>query len=164
MSNPAQSCCSGKSSVFSTSLGILLIRLVLGAVFIYYGGQHLFGSQHLFGIFGGRGLHQFAIQIKSDGFPVLPPMVWAVLSSGTEFFGGILLLIGLFSRAAAVPVIFDMLAAMWVSRAAGFGTIDFNLSLIAMLAMVLLAGAGMMSLDAMMFRQGARGPQPLAAA
>lgn len=158
MSNSAQSCCSGKSSLFSTSLGILLIRLVLGAVFIYYGGQHLFG------LFGGRGLHQFALQIKTDGFPILPPTVWAAISGGTEFFGGILLVAGLFSRVVAIPIIIDQIFALWVMRREGFGGVDFNLALIAMLALVMLAGAGMMSLDAMMFRQGARGPGPLAAA
>lgn len=158
MSNPAQSCCSGNSSLFSTSLGILLIRLVLGAVFIYYGGQHLFG------FFGGRGLHQFAVQIKTDGFPILPPAVWGAISGGTEFFGGILLLAGLFSRLVAVLLIIDQIAALWVMRHEGFGGVDFNLALIAMLALVLLAGAGMIALDAMMFRGAARGPQPLAAA
>ncbi len=158
MSNSAQSCCSGQSSLFSISLGILLIRLVLGAVFIYYGGQHLFG------FFDGRGLHQFTVQIKTDGFPILPPAVWAAISGGTEFFGGILLLAGLFSRIVTVPIIIDQIVALWVMHREGFGGVDFNLALIAMLAMVLLAGSGMMSLDALIFRSAAPGPRPLATA
>jgi putative oxidoreductase len=156
MSTTSKSCCSAQSAAFSASLGIFLIRLALAAVFIYYGGQHLFGFFH------GRGLHQFTEQIKTDGFPILPPVLWAGLSGIAEFFGGILLLIGLASRLAAIPIIIDMLAAMWVYRNGGFGSIDFNMALIAMAALVLLAGPGMISLDAVLFRGGARGPQPIA--
>ncbi len=158
MSNSAQSSCCVQSSTFSTSLGILLVRLALGAVFIYYGGQHLFG------LFGGHGLHQFSTQIKTDGFPILPPTLWAVISGGSEFFGGILLLVGLISRPVALIIIIDQICALWVMRRMGFGGVDFNITLIAMLALVLLAGAGSLSVDSCMFRAGADGAQPLTAA
>ena len=38
-----------------------------------------------------------------------PPIVWSFLVAGTEFFGAILLAIGLFTRAAAVAVTTEML-------------------------------------------------------
>ena len=159
---------------FATSLGLLLVRLALGAIFIYYGGQHLFG------LFGGRGLHAFAksmftvppllpttpaaAPIASGAHTVLfSPLVWAALSACTEFFGGILLLVGLLARVISIPIIVDMIVALWIYRAEGFGGYDFNVALIAMAALVLLAGPGMISLDRLVFRRGlwSYGPQPV---
>ena len=174
-------CCStvGKDQgncMFASSLGMWLIRLALGVIFIYYGGQHLFG------FFGGRGIHAFADSMftipplvpttpppahmpPASHMFLFPPLVWALLSACTEFFGGILLIVGLLSRLVSIPILIDMIVALWIYRAEGFGGYDFNLALIAMAAMVLLSGPGRISIDALLFRRGlwSHGPQPLAA-
>ncbi len=139
------------------SLGVLLVRLVLGCIFIYYGGQHGFG------LFGGHGIHLFADTYKFNHFPVLPALVWAWMSAGVEFFGGMLLIIGALSRLICIPLLIDMFVALWLQRAGGFGSYDFNLALLAMLSLVLLAGPGMIAVDALLFRRclWSCGPQPI---
>ena len=132
------------NSSLTTGLGTLLVRLVMAVIFIYYGGQHLFG------LFGGRGIHSFAQMLASDHFPILPAIVWAYISGITEFFGGILILVGLFSRIVSVFLILDLIGIIWASYAGGFGSIDFQLSLIAIAGLILISGAGVLSFDAIL--------------
>jgi putative oxidoreductase len=116
--------------------GLLMIRLILAAVFIYHGGQKLFGW------FGGHGLQGFAGNL--EGLHIPYPMVAAVLSGGTEFLGGVILLLGTGTRLAAVPMAFNMaVACATVHLAKGFaaqnGGMEYPLTLgVVLLALVLL--------------------------
>ena len=73
----------------------------------------------------------------------------------TEFFGGIAVGVGLVSRLAAVGLFFDMVIAMVtvtfgngiVSSASGSGY-ELNLALAALAAVIVIQGAGRLSLDA----------------
>jgi putative oxidoreductase len=146
---------------FATSVALLLLRLVLGWIFIYA------GSGKAFGAFGGIGIENTAKFIGSTMPSFLPPMAWAVLLAYTEFLGGMLILIGLVTRVASIPIIITMIVAIAKSTGKlGFmaqGGYAFNLALIAMAAALLLTGPGLISLDALFFRRSflARGPQPL---
>ncbi len=133
------------SSLLATGLGTLLVRVALAVIFIYYGGQHLFG------LFGGRGIHSFARMLASDHFSVLPAITWAYISGITEFFGGILILLGLFSRIVSIFLILDLIGIIWASYAGGFGSIDFQIALIAIAGLILISGPGMLSADAAIF-------------
>src|ERR1700704_1995931 len=85
-------------------LGILALRLVLGAVFLGHGAQKAFGS------FGGPGFEGASGFIGSLGFR--PARMWAALAVGGELLAGLLLVLGLFTPLAGVLVLATMAVAI----------------------------------------------------
>jgi putative oxidoreductase len=122
----------------ATDLGLFLIRSVLAAVFIFRGGQKLFG------LFGGYGIIGTAGWMASIGIPF--PTVSTVLVGATEFFGGTVLLLGTGTRLAAIPMTFAMLVAILTVHGGAFdaqkGGIEFPLTLAVTLAALALTGPG----------------------
>ncbi len=123
----------------SASLGLLLLRVMVGIVFVIHGGQKLFAV----------GLPRFAESLTHMGVPA--PSVAAVVVTLVEFVGGALLIVGLFARVAAVLIVVDMLVAvLLVHLPRGFfnpGGFEYPLTLlVANLALALL-GAGAWSID-----------------
>ena len=79
-------------------LALLVIRLVLGAIMIAHGYHKVFG-----------GFHHHMETVGSLGLPR-----WlAYLSAGTEFFGGIGILLGLFTRFFSLAIVIEMGVAIW---------------------------------------------------
>jgi putative oxidoreductase len=148
------------NTAFATSVALLLLRLALGWCFIYH------GSGKLFGAFGGPGLEGFSKFLHMPSF--MPPIAWAGLAAGSEFVGGLLVFIGFLTRLATLPLIGVMLVAIaTVHGKVGYGVqggYEYNVALITMAAALLIAGPGIVSLDALLFRRGlwAKGAQPLA--
>lgn len=68
---------------------IVPLSLVMGIIFIAH------GSQKLFGWFGGHGLSGTAMFFQ-DKLGFAPGILWATLAGGSEFFGGLFLIIGIF--------------------------------------------------------------------
>ena len=132
------------------SVSMLLVRLGAGIVFFAHGAQKVFGW------FGGPGL-KATIQIFQQYMKIPPPAT--VLAAFIECFGGLALIVGLLVRPAAVGLVAVMLVAVVkVHGRNGFfinfsGTpgkghgFEFNFVLIMMLLAVLLAGAGVLSID-----------------
>ena len=78
-------------------LALLVMRLALGAVMVGHGYHKVFG-----------GLQHHVQFVTSLGLPA-----WsAYLSAFAEFFGGILVIIGLFTRAAAFAICIDLSVAI----------------------------------------------------
>jgi putative oxidoreductase len=76
----------------------LAMRIALGAIMIAHGYHKVFG-----------GFHKHMEMVDSLGIPS-----WlAYLSAGTEFFGGIAILLGLFTRFFALAVMVEMVVAIW---------------------------------------------------
>jgi putative oxidoreductase len=121
----------------------LPLRLALAAVFIAHGGQKLFG------LFGGQGLHTTAENFEKMGFH--PGLLWAVLASGAEFFGGACLLLGFLTRYAALAIAVTMtVAVVKVHWAGGFFLprgFEYPLTLGCAALAVVLLGPGQLSLD-----------------
>jgi putative oxidoreductase len=73
--------------------GLLIIRAALGLFFLFH------GAQKLFGVFDGMGLGAYAGLINQLQLPL--PQYTAVAIASIEFFGGLALILGLWSRCAA---------------------------------------------------------------
>src|SRR2546430_6126695 len=120
-------------------LGVLALRLVLGAVFLGHGAQKAFGA------FGGPGFEGATGFVGSLGFR--PARVWATLAVGGELAAGLLFLLGLLTPLAGVLVLATMAVAIAkVHGPKGFfvqnGGYEYNLVLIITALAVAAVGAG----------------------
>ncbi|MAT52071.1 MAG: hypothetical protein CMK32_12905 [Porticoccaceae bacterium] len=125
----------------------LALRLPASIIFIAHGGQKLFGW------FGGYGLEGTAQWMASIGLE--PGLLMATLAGSAEFFGGLLLLVGLLTRPAAMVLAVTMAVAIATVHLSnglfmsnnGF---EFGLALLGISAALALLGAGTLSLDRLM--------------
>ncbi len=77
----------------------LMLRLAIGAIFFAHGKQKLFG-----------GLSGTEAMLRHIGIPI--PEIMAVVLASVEFFGGICLILGLFTRPASLLLAADMIVAI----------------------------------------------------
>ena len=125
-------------------LGLFLFRAALGLIFFSHGYPKL---TH------GGGMQNFFIQ---HGLPGSFVYVAAVL----EVFGGILLVLGLFTRGVALLLAIEMAVAIWkVHSAGGYLAVhnyEFPLALCTGCFALATVGAGMFSLDYPLFERGGK--------
>ncbi|MEO2075991.1 MAG: DoxX family protein [Bacillus sp. (in: firmicutes)] len=130
------------------NIGLLLIRLVIGVLFIGHGAQKLFGW------FGGYGLKGTGGWFESIGMK--PGVTMALFAGLAELVGGLLFALGLLTPLAGIMIAATMLMAivkvhapngLW-STANGY---EYNLTLIAVAIGVALIGPGTYALDAFLF-------------
>lgn len=124
------------------SIAILLIRCWMGvALFVA-------GAGKLYGWFGGFGMETTIKYFSEAGIN----RFFSYVSCYTEFIGGFLLVLGLFTRPAAFAVMINMLVATWVTAPGGFFTMSgYPFTLMINAIAVLLTGAMAYSLDALIF-------------
>ncbi|AZD17150.1 DoxX family protein [Pseudomonas chlororaphis] len=125
--------------------GLTVLRVFVGIIFAAH------GAQKLFGLFGGYGLAGTAQWMESIG--LAPGHLMAPLAGGTEFFGGLALIIGLLARPAALGLSFTLLVAIFsvhISNGLFMANngYEFALALLGGTIAVLIEGAGKLSLDA----------------
>jgi putative oxidoreductase len=129
----------------SASTAILFLRLILGVIFLAH------GSQKLLGWFGGYGVAGTLGFFAKMGIPT--PLGYAAIFA--EFFGGLMLLLGLFSRLGAFAIGVNMaVAILKVHLAKGFFNptgFEFPLMLLVSAVTVFLYGPGLYSVDASLF-------------
>ena len=126
-------------------MGLAVLRIVAGLVFIAHGGQKLF----VFGLDGvTAGFTEMGVPLAA----VTAPLVALV-----EFLGGIALVLGLLTRLAATGLAIIMLGAIvMVHLPAGFflpNGSEFALILLAAAVALALTGAGHFSLDGLRARR-----------
>jgi len=122
---------------------LLMLRIILGIIFMAH------GAQKLFGIFGGKGIAGTISMVESLGF--ILPVFFAWLLALSEFFGGLGLVLGVFPRISSALISVVMLVAIFTIHISnGFfnknGGIEFNLLLLAVAISIFIAGAGKFSL------------------
>lgn len=130
--------------------GLTVLRIFVGIIFAAH------GSQKLFGWFGGGGLAGTAQWMESIG--LAPGTLMALLSGGTEFFGGLALIIGLLTRPAALGLSFTLLVAIFTVHIShglfmANNGYEFALALLGGTLAVLIEGAGKASLDGAIARR-----------
>jgi putative oxidoreductase len=124
-------------------LGLLILRAALGATFIFHGFPKLSDPARALKAFPGFGF----------------PSYFAYISGMVEFFGGGLLIAGLFTRGAALLLAIEMGLVLGRTILPSVGIYAFNryeteLLLGAMAIALVTTGAGAISLDAFTFESG----------
>ncbi|MDT3700945.1 MAG: DoxX family membrane protein [Thermincola sp.] len=131
----------------------LILRMALGIVFFAHGAQKLLGW---FGGYGWQGTIGFFTQSLQI------PASLASLSILVEFFGGIAIILGLFTRPAALALTVNMLAAVgkvhlangfFLDQAGPADGIEFVFILLLMSLYFTINGAGLLSLDKLIFNR-----------
>jgi len=124
-------------------LALLALRVALGAVMIAHGAQKAFG-----------GMPRFMGMLQSMG---IPPIL-AYLTTAAELGGGILLVLGLFTRVAALSILIDMCVAIakvhFKNGLKGPGGYEFPMMCGIVAFALIFLGAGPISLDEAFFRGG----------
>ncbi|HEX8871901.1 MAG TPA: DoxX family protein [Candidatus Acidoferrum sp.] len=126
-------------------LGLLLLRVALAIIFVYHGFPKLMHS--------GPEMRAFFVQHGLPGY-------FLTVSGILECFGGLLLFLGLFTRPAALLLATEMSVALWkVHSAHGIMAVnqyEFPLSVGAACFALATIGAGLASMDHLLWGEGAK--------
>jgi len=127
------------------ALGLLVLRVVIGLIVAGH------GLQKAFGWWGGPGMTGWVGAMNR--MRIRPATPWAWISMLSEVLGGIGLAVGLLTPLPSLAIAGSMLVAIalvhwprgfWVTK----GGYEFNLSILAAIAAIAIAGPGSFSLDA----------------
>ncbi|KZB90471.1 oxidoreductase [Bacillus sp. VT 712] len=130
------------------SIGLLLIRLVIGLSFMAHGAQKLFGW------FGGHGLKGTGGWFESIGMK--PGVRMALIAGLSELVGGALFAVGFLTPLAALMIAGTMLIAIikvhgpngYWSTQNGY---EYNLTLLVVAVSIAIIGPGYYAIDALIF-------------
>jgi putative oxidoreductase len=130
-------------------LALLMVRAGVGIVFIFHGYPKLFTHTH-----------DIMAAFQRMGFPAFFVYIAGVL----EFFGGIVLILGLFTRIAALLLAGEMAVAVLkvhLPQGAITDVKNYEFPMVLAVACFALAtiGAGMISIDHAIYRGGGRPPR-----
>lgn len=120
--------------------GLLVLRVGVGAMFILHGWPKISGGPggwaEIGGAMGYLGIHVW-------------PTVWGAAAAVAEFVGGILLVLGLFTRVAALLLLCTMIVAVafHLGRGDGIGGASHAIELACVFFGLLLLGPGRHSVD-----------------
>ncbi|WP_072053334.1 DoxX family protein, partial [Bacillus atrophaeus] len=126
------------------SVGLLIIRLIIGLLFVGHGAQKLFGW------FGGHGLKGTGGWFESIGMK--PGVTVALLAGLSELFGGIMFALGFLTPLAGIIIAGTMVMAivkvhgangLWVTN----NGYEYNLTLLAVTIGIALTGPGQYAVD-----------------
>ena len=130
----------------ASGLGPLLIRGIVGVVFAFHGAQKLFGW------FDGAGIAGTAKSFEGLGIPL--PTLNAYAAGSAECFGGLLLILGLATRPAALVLAAVMAVAIVTAHPDAFSLqnngMEYALTLGVVSLGLALHGPGVLSADALL--------------
>jgi putative oxidoreductase len=130
-------------------LGLLLLRVALGVIFMFHGYPKLFTSTHQ--------TMQFFTHAGLPGY-------FVYIAGVLEFFGGIMLIAGLFTRLAGLLLAGEMFVALWkvhglFTAPMAVENYQFPLAVAAGAFALATVGAGVLSIDQIVFGES-RGKAP----
>ncbi|MBA2469459.1 MAG: DoxX family protein [Chloroflexia bacterium] len=145
------------------SLGLLVLRLVLGGLFVAHGYPKLFGGQgeskHLADVTKSTLGEGFVEQVEQGGIGATTGMMeslglpnakaagWSLAL--VEFAGGLALIFGFVTRPMALALAFSQAVAINKVHASEglFGGYEYNIALIGGTAALAIAGPGKIAID-----------------
>ena len=128
---------------------LLPLRIALGLIFIAR------GSQIVFGAFGGPGFDNYLNRTPVP-LGLTPPKLWLTLAAFGQLVGGIMVLLGLFTRVGAFILGSIMFVALYgihwkygfFLHDNGIDGIEYALALLCMCVALMVEGGGRGSVDA----------------
>lgn len=122
------------------NIGLLLLRMGLGIMFMLHGYPKVFGGPEMWSEVGAS--------LQSIGIDAAP-MFFGFMAGITEFFGGLFLLLGLFFMPSVVSLLIVMLVVTAIHLGAGdpFSIYSHSIELAIVLISLLFLGSGKYNLD-----------------
>lgn len=115
-------------------IGFLLLRILVGGLMIYHGYPKFLDTSKL------------VSGLQTMGFPM--PELFGFLAMAAEFFGGILLVIGLGTRFALLGIIVTMAVAFFVAHGSDpFGKKELAFVFMCVSIAMVFIGSGKYSID-----------------
>lgn len=134
----------------------LNIYLLLSRIWLGY--SMIMGGQSILHFFSSKESRDFFENWFGKELGLPAPLLMAVLAKGTEFFGGILILVGLFTRISASLVAIVMGVATLVANLSYHGNDNFikqdgliTISCFLFAVLLIITGAGKYSVDTLFF-------------
>ncbi|MCA1803347.1 MAG: DoxX family protein [Rhodothermaceae bacterium] len=120
--------------------GLLLLRIGIGIFYIFHGYPKLFGGLDRWEAVGG------AMGVLGIGFL---PAFWGFMAAVAETFGGIFLILGLFTRPAAGLLFITMFVAtiFHINNGDPFSTIAHSGKMVVLFLSLIIIGPDRFSLD-----------------
>jgi putative oxidoreductase len=121
--------------------GLLIVRVVFGCMFIYYGAPKLFAGPQMWAQLG---------QAMGSLHINFAPQFWGFMAAFSMFFGGICLILGMFSRIACLFLFITMVVAVSMHFHKGDGLMVASHAIedgVVFLSLIFI-GPGKYSLDA----------------
>ncbi len=128
-------------------IGILILRLIIGFSFAFiYGLMKIQGGPELWTMIGGS--------MANVGI-TFAPTFWGFMATISEFGGGLLLILGLFTRPVTLFMGFTMIMAtiQHLSMKDQWYNVMNPLNMLAVFIALLFLGAGKYSLDYLFFKK-----------
>jgi putative oxidoreductase len=121
-------------------IGLLILRIGIGVMFLSHGAPKMFG--------GPQYWKNLGMTMSIFGIHFLPAF-WGFMSAFAEFFGGILIILGLFFRPACMLLTINMIVAtsMHLNRGDGLGGASHAIEDGIVFLSLILIGPGKYSLD-----------------
>lgn len=122
------------------NLGLLILRIGLGVMFILHGYPKMFGGPEVWTEVGT------AAQYVGLDFA---PMFFGFMAGVTEFFGGIFLILGLFFSPSVIFLMIVMIVATFkhLKTGDGFGHYSHSIEMAIVFLSLFFMGPGKLSLD-----------------
>lgn len=118
------------------SLALLVLRVVVGGIFMYHGFGKLFGPM--------PGIPGFTGMLQGMGIPM--PMVMAYVVGIVELLGGLLMILGVKVKIVAALQSIVLLVAIFGAKKMAWPAIELDVALLGILVSLMLSGAGKLAL------------------